>query len=98
MNLHSGLNLPILNSLWTILVGDRFEHDDARAMVSCELVCVAAQGSGPESPLGSCLPFEGMAKWPGLDKLSGYKDWKAYAEGIEAFVTGYCMRRTLCQL
>ena len=70
MDLGQLFNVSILNNLWEILVGERFDLDDPRLYEAVEKVTRLVSGGTPVSPIAGLLPHRSMLKWPGLRKIA----------------------------
>ena len=64
------MNLSIINALWVILVGEKFELDDPKLIKVVELFDdLFRETAGTFSPFASLLPHPAMAKWPIVNKF-----------------------------
>ena len=69
-------NASIINALWSIITGQKFDLDDPAFHKLVSELNKVVRNASPLSPVAAILPHPSMAKWPILDKLSGYKAFK----------------------
>ena len=86
------MNISILNSLWSILVGEKLDLDDPKlSKIIAMFDKLIWNTSGQATLLLAILPHPSMAKLPGVRHLTGldlaFKTFKATQEFIEPYIT-----------
>nr|AKH03514.1 cytochrome P450 3075C1 [Paracyclopina nana] len=89
LNLNRTMNVSILNALWSIVVGERFELDDPKLATVIHMIDNMLKNGSPISAVTAMLPHWSMAKWPILDKLSGFYYGKQTFDEIVKLLSPY---------
>lgn len=89
-DLNSTFNISILNSLWSILVGEKLELEDEKLKKIIHLFDkLLRENDGPVNPLVNILPNPYMATWPGLSYIFGFDQGKKIFTLVHDFIKVY---------
>jgi hypothetical protein len=58
------MNISIINSLWSILVGEKLDLEDPNLIKVVTLINALMNGPSPQNVVTSLLPHPSMASWP----------------------------------
>ena len=88
-DLNQTFNISIVNALWMIVVGERFELDDPKLQEIVKLTNAFVRSATPNNPLSVILPYEPILNLPGIRDLSGAAAAKKMWSRINKFIGGY---------
>jgi len=86
VDLAACLNVSVINSLWTIAMGEKFERGDPKLMTILDLMDRALRETSPQSPMALVMPHPGMVKLPVLRDWSGFTTARSFFRSIEALL------------
>lgn len=89
-DLKGTFNISVLNSLWSILVGERLELEDEKLKTIIRLFDqLLRENDGPVNPIVNILPDPYMATWPGLSYIFGFDQGKKIFTMVYEFIKTY---------
>lgn len=78
------MNLSIINALWVILVGEKFELDDPKLNKVIEMFDELFRKSGGTfSPLAAVLPHPSMIKWSIFKRFFDFEQAKKTFDAVQ---------------
>jgi hypothetical protein len=72
INMAGTMNISIINSLWSILVGEKLELEDPDLIKVVNLVNTLINGPSPQNAVSAIVPFPIMSTWPVIRFVSHY--------------------------
>ena len=70
-NLQRRVNISVLNALWSLLVGEKFQLHDPKLLEIVEVMDKMLRKQGASGALATMLPFPEMLRWPIVYRLFG---------------------------
>ena len=75
-NLQRRVNVSVLNALWSLLVGEKFQLDDPKLLEIVDVMDEMLRNTGASGALATMLPFPEMLRWPIINRLFGLNQEK----------------------
>nr|AKH03511.1 cytochrome P450 3075A5 [Paracyclopina nana] len=83
------LNIAIINSLWSILVGEKLKLNDPKLEMVVKATNDLITSEGPTGLIANLLPHKSMIYWPFFKQVSGYSLIESIMKKLEAFMLPY---------
>ena len=90
--LNHNLQISVVNTLWSIVVGEKLELDDPKLEGIVRHIVTFMSEAMPQSPFTQCLPNKNMARLPILREFAGYTvkknlfdRWKVVVHSVTVF-------------